>query len=89
MTATNAVEDHAGGGHELVTVKVNGKPVQAEHKTSVGSLLNAAGYDPASHYLVEVHNGKETKEYRDITERLSVHENEEFRAYYTADTPVS
>jgi sulfur carrier protein ThiS len=89
MTATNAVEGRAGGGHELVTVKVNGKPVQVEHKTTVGSLLDIAGYDQANHYLVEVHNGKETKEYRDVTQKLSVSKNDEFRAYYTADTPVS
>ncbi len=38
----------------LVTVTVDGKPVSSPRDTTAGSLLRAAGLDPASRELVRV-----------------------------------
>lgn len=85
--AANAAK--VGGDEKMVTVTVNGVPVTIDKKTTVGALLHEAGYAPASHYLVRVEHGKEVKEFRDATEKITLHEGEEFRAYYNDATPLS
>jgi hypothetical protein len=90
MSASNAVEKETKAKDEKqVEVRVNGKPITIDKKTTVGEVLREAGYDPANHYLVEVKNGKDGKEYRDVTAKITLHDGEEFNAYYTADTPLS
>lgn len=79
-------------GHAVekeVQVRVNGKPVTIEKHTTVAEVLDEAGYNSADHYLVRVKDGKEEKEYRDVTEEITLHEGEEFRAYYIQQTPLS
>ncbi|MBK8246839.1 MAG: hypothetical protein IPK85_05505 [Gemmatimonadetes bacterium] len=68
---------------------MNGVPVTIDKKTTVGALLHEAGYAAGSHYLVRVEHEKEVKEFRDVTEKLTLHEGEEFRAYYNDATPLS
>lgn len=82
-------EDGKEKSEKQVTVKVNGKPITIDKKTTVGAVLALAGFEPANHYLVEVKNGKEKQEYRDVTADITLNEGEEFRAYYTATTPLS
>lgn len=77
------------GDGKTVTVVVNGVPVTIDKKTTVGALLHEAGYAAGSHYLVRVEHEKEVKEFRDVTEKLTLHEGEEFRAYYNDATPLS
>lgn len=74
---------------KTVTVTVNGSSVTIEKKTTVGALLNEAGYAAGNHYLVRVEHDKEVKEFRDVNENITLHEGEEFRAYYNDATPLS
>jgi hypothetical protein len=90
MSASNAMQkEQPKGDKDKVTVTVNGKPVTLSKKTTVGAVLSEAGYDPATHYLVEVKHGDEGKAERDPTKEITLHEGDEFRAYYTGDTPLS
>jgi hypothetical protein len=77
------------GDEKTVTVKVNGTDVTIEKKATVGALLDEAGYASVNHYLVRVEHDKEVKEYRDVTEKITLHDGEEFRAYYNDATPLS
>jgi len=84
-----ATETEVSRDEKTVTVRVNGSPVTIEKKTTVGALLGDAGYAPENHYLVRVEHGNEVKELRDPNEEVTLHEGEEFRAYYNGATPLS
>ena len=70
---------------------VNGIEVQtAEKHLTVREILELAGFEPDSHYLVEKHgkSGSET-EHRNLDEEIEVHNKHEFLAFFTGPTPVS
>jgi sulfur carrier protein ThiS len=71
-----------------VTYTVNGKPVTTDKHVTVRQVLDAAGYDPATHYLSEVTPHGE-KEHRDLDQKLTVKEGDEYLAYFTGTTPLS
>jgi uncharacterized protein YabE (DUF348 family) len=73
-----------------ITFTVNGKTVETtEHTLTVRRILELAGLDPNTHYLVEKHgDGKET-EYRDLNADVHVHDKQVFLAFFTGPTPVS
>ena len=61
----------------------------AEHVLTPTQILQAAGVDPATHYLVEI-IGKETKSYENkMSEAIHMHEHMKFVSVATGPTPVS
>jgi len=77
-------------GRPTIAFTVNGTPVETtEAELTVRRILELAGLDPATHYLVEKHGqGKET-EHRNLEESIKVHPNQVFLAFFTGPTPVS
>ena len=74
----------------VVTFTVNGEPVETtEKELTVREILTLANLDSETHYLVEKKGQGQEIEHRDLSERLRVHEKEEFLAFFTGPTPVS
>jgi hypothetical protein len=65
---------------------------EAQHTTrkelTVRQILEAAGDDPATHYLLEL-RGDQQLPHKDLDEVIKLHENERFAAIFTGPTPVS
>jgi hypothetical protein len=59
------------------------------HELTVREILSNAGVDPADHYLVQMRESGPPVEYRDINEKLTLHEGERFTTVYHGPTPVS
>jgi hypothetical protein len=54
----------------------------------VAQILEKAGLDPKTHYLVELRGGQQIK-HTDSNEELKLHENEKFISVFTGATPLS
>jgi hypothetical protein len=77
-------------GTHMITFLVNGKPIETRQKElTVRAILELAGLDASSHYLVEKCGDGREVEYRDLAKEIHVHEREQFLAFFTGPTPVS
>ncbi len=83
-------ESSAGRAQEhVITYYVDN---EAQHTTerelTVRQILEIAGDDPTTHYLVEL-RGDHQIPHQDLNEEIKIHENEHFIAIFTGETPVS
>lgn len=60
----------------------------AEHVLTVRQILELAGLEPGTHYLIEL-KGVAREEHRNLDEEVHIHEHLAFIAIYTGETPVS
>lgn len=88
MTETAAQDARPGHHQEQVTFTVDGERVTVNdpHQTP-NEILQAAGVDPANHYLerVDDHHSYQGKG----DEPIRVHDHEKFVSVYSGATPVS
>lgn len=69
---------------------VNGRPIQTVyHELTVRQILELAGLDPETHYLVEKAATDHEVEHRQLDEVIKLHQKQEFLAFFTGPTPVS
>ena len=59
-----------------------------QHTLTARAILEIAGVDPSSHYLVEIH-GREQTEHKDLNDEIHMHEHAKFISVSTGPTPVS
>jgi hypothetical protein len=74
----------------VTTFEVDGEPVETTEKTlTPNQIMELAGVDPATHYLVEL-KGREQESYEGrADEPIHVHEKQKFITVATGPTPVS
>ncbi|MEU1338919.1 hypothetical protein [Streptomyces sp. NPDC005827] len=87
---TTADTQHVGAAHKTVTVIVDEEPVPGvPQHTTPNEILQLAGIDPATHYLVLV-NGRHRESFKDQGDKdITVHERETFVSVFTGPTPTS
>ena len=74
--------------HEI-TYYVDNEPQETtERILTVRQILEKAGDDPATHYLLEL-RGDQQVPHRNLDEEIKLHQNERFAAIFTGETPVS
>lgn len=68
---------------------VDGKPQSTtQHELTPNQILQNAGIDPATHYLVQI-IGREKKSYQGNNDPIHMHEHMVFISVSTNPTPVS
>jgi hypothetical protein len=74
----------------VTTFEVDGEPVETTEKTlTPNQIMELAGVDTASHYLVEL-KGREQVSYEGRADaEINVHEKQKFITVATGPTPVS
>lgn len=90
MTASANVSAERGRPTRSITFTVDGEPVTTteEHLTP-NQILDLAGIDPATNYLVKV-EGRHQESYQGHgDEPIRVHEHEVFVSVSTGPTPTS
>ncbi|MFE9682685.1 hypothetical protein [Streptomyces sp. NPDC006285] len=87
---TVAETRHEGAAHKTVTVIVDEEPVSGVPRhTTPNEILQLAGIDSATHYLVRV-KGRRRDSFKDQgDEEITVHERETFVSVFTGPTPTS
>ena len=55
---------------------------------TVGQILERAGLDPKTHYLIEL-SGEHQIKHVDPNEKLHIHEHEKFISVFSGPTPLS
>jgi hypothetical protein len=77
-----------GAGREI-TYFVDGEKQETEKRElTVAQILEKAGLDPTTHYLVEL-RGPEQIKLTDSNEVIKLHEHEKFISVFTGVTPLS
>lgn len=77
-------------GRPAVEFTIDGETFLSEERELVaGDILQLAGKDPATHYLVEVRGQRERHEYKDSSKIVKVHPGSKFVTIFTGSTPVS
>ena len=77
------------GSEKLIVYFVDGEKQETrEHVLTVAQILEKAGLDPKTHYLVELHGEHQTKNL-DPNEKLHLHEHEKFISVFSGPTPLS
>jgi len=77
-----------GQEHEITYYVDNEAQHTTNNELAVRQILEAAGDDPATHYLLEL-RGDQQIPHKDLEEVIKIHENERFAAIFTGPTPVS
>jgi len=75
-------------GQELTYFVDAEKQETRERELTVGQILEKAGLDPKTHYLVEVRGAEQIK-LTDPNELVKLHEHEKFISVFTGVTPLS
>lgn len=89
MTTEQIAEKEVAGSGKLIVYFVdNEKQETMEHLLNVSQILEKAGLDPATHYLVEL-RGEHQVKHTDPNEKLHVHEHEKFISVFSGPTPLS
>jgi len=84
-----AIEEHSEKD-KLIDFTVDGKSLSTSQKElTVGEILDLAGKDHSTHYLVEKKGKRERVEYHNIDEPVKIHKGSEFVTAFTGETPVS
>ncbi|MGW1713856.1 hypothetical protein [Streptomyces sp. NPDC002156] len=88
MTTTDT--RHADAAHKTVTVIVDEELVSGVPRhTTPNAILQLAGIDPTTHYLVRV-KGRHRESFKDQGDQeITVHERETFVSVFTGPTPTS
>jgi hypothetical protein len=89
---TNAAEEVTEQDRSArpITFTVDGEPVTTtERHLTPNQILELAGLDPASHYLVEIKDRHQTSYQGRGGEPMRVHNHEVFVSVSTGPTPVS
>jgi len=74
--------------HETTYYVDNEPQTTTERELAVRKILENAGDDPNTHYLIEL-RGDQQIPHRDLNEIIKIHEKERFAAIFTGSTPVS
>jgi hypothetical protein len=61
----------------------------SSHELNPKQILENAGIDPASHYLVQIEGNHRVSYQNDPNQQIHMHENMKFISVSTAPTPVS
>lgn len=87
MDPEQAVLETAAGRE--ITYFVDGEKQETkERELTVGQILEKAGLDPKTHYLVELRGGEQIK-LTDLNELVKLHGHEKFISVFTGVTPLS
>jgi hypothetical protein len=82
------MNQQAGKGEKSLEYAVNGEPqTTSERKLSVKTILENAGFTPASDYDLTRDNGEHLFENQD--EEVPLHKGESFTATFRGPTPTS
>lgn len=74
----------------VIHFKVDDEDVEStEKELAVRAIIELGGEDPDTHYLQLVHGGKPGTEYKDLDEKIKLHEGIEFVTVFTGPTHVS
>lgn len=75
---------------KTITIDLDGEDLELPDRDATpNEILQTAGLDPATHYLVQVH-GKQQDSYQGRGEEtIKVHNNEKFISLSTGPTPTS
>src|ERR1700687_4618112 len=76
-----------GTGHLIVYFVDNEKQETTDHILTVAQILEKAGLDPKTHYLVEL-RGEHQIKHVDPNEKLHLHEHEKFISVFSGPTPL-
>lgn len=60
-----------------------------EHTLTPTQILQIAGIDPATHYLVEIHGNHQVSYKDNPNEPIHMHQHAKFVSVFTGETPVS
>ena len=74
--------------HETTFFVDNEPLTTTEKELTVRQILQLAGDDPATHYILEL-RGDQQIPHRDLDESIKIHEKMRFAAIFTGATPVS
>ena len=79
----------AADSHPAFDFTVDGEPFTTEeHVLTARQILDIAGVDTNSHYLVEI-RGREQVEHKNLDDEIHMHEHAKFISVSTGPTPVS
>lgn len=77
-------------GRPTIEFTVDGETYPSEERElTAREILELAGKDPATHYLVEVRGQRERQEYKDPSQTVKVHAGSKFVTIFMGSTPVS
>jgi hypothetical protein len=77
------------GKTQLITFFVDGEKLETSHHSlTVAQILEIAGLDPKTHYLIELRGGHQVK-FENLNEELHLHEDEKFISVFSGPTPLS
>jgi hypothetical protein len=82
-----APESAVGSGKQVIYFVDGEKQETREHILTVAQILEKAGLDPKTHYLVELRDGHQIK-HVDPNEKLHLHEHEKFISVFSGPTPL-
>ena len=79
----------AVGSERLIVYFVDGEKQETSNPIlTVAQILEKAGLDPKTHYLVEL-QGEHQIKHLDPNEELRLHEHEKFISVFSGPTPLS
>lgn len=80
--------EHPDKPHTTTYYVDNEPQTTTEKELTVRAILENAGDDPNTHYLLEL-RGDQQVPHKDLNEAIKIHEKERFAAIFTGVTPVS
>jgi hypothetical protein len=86
---TQQANEAAVGSERLIVYFVDDeKQETTDPVLTVAQILEKAGLDPKTHYLVEL-RGEQQIKHLDPNEKLHLHEHEKFISVFSGPTPLS
>lgn len=86
---TQPIDKKVSGNVRLIMYFVDGERQEiTDPILSVAQILERAGLDPKTHYLVELRGERQIK-HLDPNEELRLHEHEKFISVFNGPTPLS
>ena len=89
MSTTNTAEHHDHKPH-AIDVYVDGEKLETrQHELTARQILELAGLDPDTHYLVKIQGRHQIPYKEDPNAEIRLHDGIEFISVSTGPTPVS